>query len=922
MPKVARISAKNLTVGVFIDDLCALKLMVEAVQFGSPLLIPNFRALMAEAAHFNYMQACVPICKASRASMFAGQTPLKTRVWNNEADDAVQYDFTKSWVAQFKALGQVDGIGKLTHEPDPQQAIIDACYTRMHLIIKNAAKAISITSQSGITGTANQVFTNVRLVPKTTADSKADPAYCTVTLNGAGNAIASVALTEKRATDATTHIVDAAPRFESGTSGARLTVGDTLQIEGLDYSPVTGEFAMPAARLVVTVTELTTFFYYEDEGPLEYGTFTKASTVQKGDNLITEYADTVFARLESEDDLSRRLVLLGLKGPHTPLVPDQVYLDMHPLGSITIPTGYDEPSPFMERYLQEYAATELYDAGKLQEFARYYLASVEEVDARIGEIIASLKAHGLWDRTNFFLWSDHSYAIGNQNSSTLQEGIHKKFQNFGTATASEFILRDPAYPAAVEITEPVSAIDIGPTMLEMAGIPIPAYMEGQSLLPAIRSPGSWRNDRAVISFCFGNLTAVKMASTPFGRRPCRLVKLFNNEVLLYRDDIDPLNKTSLANRPDHAAALAEMQIGMDTELTRIGLTTTSGSGNGLYMDFDGGMLDGGLGDDTYIIGAPATITDTGGNDQMVVQLGDQHTTTFTVSPGIEKTFFDPTLDPLAVTLPDTGAGIVGRFTTVTGGSGNDTIEQSGSGDGGLSADGHGGDDYIKGTPNQKDTLSGGAGNDTLKGSSGNDILDGGGGDNRLGGGADDDSITGSTGNDSIFGGGGKDSIYGGGGIDSLQGDSGNDLIYAGAGNDSVYGGQGGDTLYGEGGDDVMKPGAGTNVLYGGTGANLFEIGFLTGSTTIADWSAGSGNKVRFIPGIGFGAAGASGASILTTFLANSADVGADCVLTIPGSSVTITFTGKLKASFTAADFEVAVFEEIDTDDDTESGGNN
>lgn len=915
MPKIAPASYRNLSVGVFIDDLCALKLMVEGVQFNSPLLIPNFRALMAESAHFANMHATVPICKASRTSMFASQTPIKTRVWNNEAEDFQLYDFTKSWVALFKQKGQVDGIGKVTHEPDPNQVIIDACYTWMHLIVKNAVKAVEVFSETGISGTPSQVFENVQLVPQSAA-SNANAAYCTITLNGAGTAIASIEVTEKRPHDPVTFAYGPAPRFEAGTSGQRLEAGDTMKIDGLGLDPVTGDLTMPNARIVVTVTDLTTFFYYANEGPYGYGTFTDGATVLKGDNLIADYFGTELDRVVAEDDQSRRLILLGLKGPHTPLVPDQEYLDMHPLGQITIPTGYDEPSPFMLRYLLEDAATELYDAGKLEEFAQYYLASVEEVDARLGSIINNLKSHGLWDRTNFFIWSDHSYAIGNQNSSSLESGIYKKFQNFGTATCCEFFLRDPVYPSGVEIIEAVSAMDIGPTMLDMVGIDIPSYMEGKSLLPALRNAATWKNDRASLSFCFGNICAVKCVSVPGGYQPVRLIRMFNGEELLYREDIDPLNKTNLINAPTYTSVKLDMRAAMTAELTRLGL------GTDLFLQFGNGTIAGGGGDDTYVVGTPnVVITDTSGTDQLIVQYSDQTIEDITVPEGIEFAFIDPTMVPSKVTVGDGGTMVVGTLIEATGGAGNDTFIVSGSGGSGLLADGHGGDDYIKGE-GQKDTLSGGAGNDTLKGGSGNDILDGGGGDNRIGGGGDDDSITSGTGNDSIFGGGGKDTIYAGGGADSIQGDAGNDLIYAGAGNDLVYGGQGGDTLYGEGGDDILKPGAGTNVMYGGTGANIFEIGFLTGNSTIADWSIGTGNKVRFIPGLGFGAAGADGADILTVFNANSANVGSDCVLTIPDSSVTITFTGKLKASFTADDFEVQVFEELDVDDDSGDGGNN
>lgn len=916
MPIVAPSTYGNLSVGVFIDDLCALKLMVESVQFNSPLLIPNFRELMAEAAHFTNMQATVPICKASRTSMYASQTPIKTKVWNNEVEDYENYDYTQSWVSLFKQQGQVDGIGKLTHEPDPNQAIIDACYNWMHIIVKNAVKEVEVFSATGITGTPGQVFENVQLVPKSAA-SNANAAYCTITLDGSGTGIASVEVTEKRDHNPTTFAYGPPPRFQAGTSGQRLEAGDTMGVDGLGLDPVTGDMTMPDARIVFTVTKLTTFFYYANEGPYGYGTFTDGATVLKGDNLIADYFGTELSKVLAQDDQSRRLVLLGFKGPHTPLVPDQEYLDMHPLNRITIPDGYDEPSPFMLRYLLEDAATELYDAGKLQTFAQYYLAEVEEVDARLGTVMQGLKDAGIWDKTNFFVWSDHSYQIGNQNSAALLSGIYKKFKNFGTATCCEFFMRNPTYPVRGEIKEAVSSMDIGPTMLAMAGIPIPDYMEGLNLFNALRSPDTWRNDRAALSFCFGNISAVKCCSVPGGYEPVRLVRMFNGEELLYRDDIDPLNKTNLIGQGIYRGVLAEMRLEMTRELTRLGL------GTDLFLQYDAATISGGDGNDAYIVGSPDVIvTDVAGNDQMIIQYSDQTIEDILIPEGIEYAFIDPTMVPSKVTVGDGGTQVVGTLIEATGGAGNDRFEVSGSGGTGLLADGKGGDDYIRGTENKDDSLYGGSGNDTLKGSSGNDILDGGGGDNRLGGGGDDDVLTTSTGNDSLYGGGGKDTLYAGGGIDSIQGDAGNDLIYAGAGNDFVYGGQGGDTMYGEGGDDILKPGRGANIMYGGTGANIFEIGFLTESSRLEDWSAGTGNKVRFIPGLGFGDAGASGASILTIFLANSTNSGSDCLLTIPDSHVVITFVNKLKASFTAADFEVEVFEELDIDDDSGDGGNN
>lgn len=924
MPKIARTSAKNLMVLVALDDMCPPKLLEEAATFGSDLLIPNIRAMMAGGwSYFTNCHATVPICKASRTSMFASWSPFRTEVFNNEADDADRYDYTQSWPAIFKRKGQVDAYGKLTHEPVPQNAIIEAMYTRDHPISKNSGLALEITDQSGISGSAHQVFKNVRLSPRTTTRDNADTAYCTVTLNGAGDAIASVAFTEKRATDPATFAVDPAPRFELGASGSNYEVGDTLEIGGLGYNPATDTYSMPDARLTVTVTELTSFFYFEDEGEHQYGVFTKAGEVVKGDALIASSAAAIFARLASEDDLSRRLLMFGLKGPHTPLVPDQDYLDMHPVEDITIPTGYDLASSYIARFYAEYAATDLYDDDALIPFIQHYLAAIEEMDADLGTIIDANVDAGLWSRTNWCVWSDHSFQLGNQNTVDLPEGIYKKFQPLSTATSCFLAIRDPSI-AAGTIDEPVSALDIGPTMLRMAGIAVPDHFEGQSLLPAMRRPTRWRNSRAALSFCFGNTRSTKSVSTPAGRKPCGLMTMLNGEERLFRDDIDPLNKTDLSGLAGYATALAESQDARDTEFARLGWSTVGTGGDDIFLPSGAAeTMTGGEGDDSYIIRNPATVVveNTGeGNDRVIFQPDDVDVGTFTVPDNVEFVQIEPTTNPVNITLGAGGQTVIGRFSTVTGGIGNDSIIASDA-SGAVTVDAAQGDDFVQGAPGEDDSITGGSGNDTLKGRTGDDSIFGGGGDNSIGGGGGNDSLTASTGNDTIFGGSDADIIYGSGGIDLLQGDTGADLIYAGAGNDLVYGGKNADTLYGEGGDDVLKPGSGADSVYGGTGANIFEIGFISGNHSIKDWSTGTGNKVRFIPGLGFGAAGAAGADILTVFLANSTDVGADCQLTIPETGAVITFTGKLKASFTAADFEVANFVEVDSGDDDDSGGN-
>ena len=208
--------------------------------------------------------------------------------------------------------------------------------------------------------------------------------------------------------------------------------------------------------------------------------------------------------------------------------------------------------------------------------------------------------------------------------------------------------------------------------------------------------------------------------------------------------------------------------------------------------------------------------------------------------------------------------------TIDGGEQDDTIE---GGDGSDSIGGGDGNDLIYGggprtgpdeiiddasfpapapdpdPNNDRDTLSGGAGDDTIFGGDDDDVISGGSGDDSLDGGIDDDSITGGSGNDTIFGGQGDDTINAGvqnadfrpdlgyPGLyesdedpnddrDFVDGGLGDDLITTGDDDDTIYGGAGDDTIdagfdrdlvYGDDGDDLIVAGEGSDTVFGGAG---------------------------------------------------------------------------------------------------------
>lgn len=105
-----------------------------------------------------------------------------------------------------------------------------------------------------------------------------------------------------------------------------------------------------------------------------------------------------------------------------------------------------------------------------------------------------------------------------------------------------------------------------------------------------------------------------------------------------------------------------------------------------------------------------------------------------------------------------------------------------------------GDAHV-GNGNELDNrLVGGVGNDTLHGMLGNDAIQGGAGNDVLFGDEGNDELRGDAGADTLWGGAGSDTLYGGDGADSLHGGAADDIIEGGAGNDQMWGGEGSDVF--------------------------------------------------------------------------------------------------------------------------------
>ena len=149
--------------------------------------------------------------------------------------------------------------------------------------------------------------------------------------------------------------------------------------------------------------------------------------------------------------------------------------------------------PFLKRVGEEWLAVKGTDeelGWRYQRYMQDYLASVKSVDENVGRVLDYLDDNGLADNTIVIYTSDQGFYLG-------EHGWFDKRFMYEESHRTPLLIR---YPAAMtqsgkaEIEPLVLNLDLAPTLLDYAGVEIPADLQGRSLRPLLEgeTPDDWR----------------------------------------------------------------------------------------------------------------------------------------------------------------------------------------------------------------------------------------------------------------------------------------------------------------------------------------------------------------------------------------------------------------------------------------------
>ncbi|MDE6929353.1 MAG: sulfatase-like hydrolase/transferase [Lachnospiraceae bacterium] len=240
---------------------------------------------------------------------------------------------------------------------------------------------------------------------------------------------------------------------------------------------------------------------------------------------------------------------LSYAAPHPPLAPPKEYLEFYDNVEFTDPPVGEwtnkEPSelPFGFQYYKNLYSW--FDSKERRDIAKKaYYAACTYIDHQIRLVVGTLREQSLLEDTIILFTADHGEMLGTH-------GLFGKFLMYENSVKIPFILSPPADCNMVcnrEDDRIVELRDVMPTLLTLAGIPVPDYVEGTSLTEDYEREYSygelWEDDRATRMI---RTKTRKLIYYPVGN----MSQLFDLEK-------DPMELTDVAGDPAYARDLEEL----------------------------------------------------------------------------------------------------------------------------------------------------------------------------------------------------------------------------------------------------------------------------------------------------------------------------------------------------------------------------
>ncbi|RME65664.1 MAG: DUF229 domain-containing protein, partial [Caldilineae bacterium] len=147
---------------------------------------------------------------------------------------------------------------------------------------------------------------------------------------------------------------------------------------------------------------------------------------------------------------------------------------------------YPPPVGYRERYAGAWTPPDLAAlGGSTQQHLAGYYGMVKRLDEALGRMLDALRSLDMLENTIVLFTTDHGNHFKTRNGE-YKRSCHEASVRLPAA------LIGPGFNGGGRVQELVSLVDLPPTLLDAAGLPIPEQMEGRSVLPLVnRTAKDW-----------------------------------------------------------------------------------------------------------------------------------------------------------------------------------------------------------------------------------------------------------------------------------------------------------------------------------------------------------------------------------------------------------------------------------------------
>jgi choline-sulfatase len=203
------------------------------------------------------------------------------------------------------------------------------------------------------------------------------------------------------------------------------------------------------------------------------------------DEKMADYHVVEWARYQLAQQHDRPFFLAaGLWKPHDPWEVPQKYFDMYPLEDIVLPEckkdDLEDAFDHGRRWIHKWVV----DNDQWEKVIQSYAAAITFSDAMVGRLLDAFRNSQYAGNTIVVLWADHGMHMGEK------ENI-EKFTLWERSTRVPLLISVPGMQqAGVTCEQPVSLMDIYPTLVDLTGFEKPAHLDGNSLVPQLEDPNA------------------------------------------------------------------------------------------------------------------------------------------------------------------------------------------------------------------------------------------------------------------------------------------------------------------------------------------------------------------------------------------------------------------------------------------------